>query len=190
MDRSDDTFLWVQQSNLIANFYGNYSGLHVPQGQSVTFDAWTESYDPDGAKTNKQDLKFAFYCRRTCESWPPYTVPYQTYKDWNKYNYSACQAADGNYNIKGCFNTGPSISFEHFQSKLFTNFFTIVELTSSGGSGWSFGDNDGTIIINTGKMASKQWYTLMVVVSKDERIAYQELMFYVSENTVPTVYFQ
>lgn len=68
--------------------------------------------------------------------------------------------------------------------------FTVVELTSSGGSGWSFGDNDGTIIINTGKMASKQWYTLMVVVSKDERIAYQELMFYVSENTVPTVYFQ
>lgn len=105
MDKSDDTYIYIQASNLVAEFYGNLSGTYVPQVPAQVFDAWTESYDPDLAKANKSGMTFDFYCRRTCESWPQPTS-LQVYNDWRNYNYSACVGADGSYSSKGCFNTG------------------------------------------------------------------------------------
>lgn len=104
MEKFDDTYIYVQSSNLVAEFYGNISGSYVLQNEKVSFDAYTESYDPDLPKENKTDLLFSFFCRRSCESWPEPNNN-QTYTDWRVYNHSACDTVDGgSYSQKGCFN--------------------------------------------------------------------------------------
>lgn len=114
LDRTDSTIIFLQASNLLAKFVGNASGIHVPQNQKILFDAWTESYDPDFDQYNKTNLKFAFYCRRLCESWPTVLVD-QTYTNWPVFDTSTCTASDNA--AKGCFTSGskgPSTSYMYF----------------------------------------------------------------------------
>lgn len=108
MEKRDDTFIFIQPSNLVADFSGNLSGTHVAQNQKVKFDAWSESFDPDTDKDNKTGITFTFFCRRSCESWPAPNKN-QTYIDWKVYDNSACVAAEGSYKQKGCFNSAPNL---------------------------------------------------------------------------------
>lgn len=102
LERTDDTFIFIQSSPLIAAF-GIVDAYYVQQESTVIFDASTNSYDPDAVDDPKNNLTFTFYCRRACESWPA-PNGMQVYTDWRNYDYAACTDLDnGKYAQQGCF---------------------------------------------------------------------------------------